>query len=108
MSHPLVKEVEKFSKSKPVVIYMKGTPDFPMCGFSAKAVAVLREAGVEDMASFNLLEDDEMWTALEEYTQWPTSPAIFINGKFVGGCDIITDLYERGELTTMLEGYIPN
>lgn len=103
MSHPLVTEVEKFSKSNDVVIYMKGSPEFPMCGFSAKAVAVLKEAGVKTVKGFDVLSDDAMWTALEEYTQWPTVPQIFIKGQFVGGCDIVTEMYERGELQELLK-----
>lgn len=103
MSHPLVSEVENFSKSKPVVIYMKGNKEFPMCGFSARAVQVLKAAGASDMDSFDVLSDDDMWTALEEYTQWPTVPQIFIHGKFIGGCDIVTEMYERGELQEILK-----
>lgn len=103
MSHPLVPEVEKFSKSNGVVIYMKGSPEFPMCGFSAKACAVLKAAGVDTIKGFDVLSDDDMWTALEEYTQWPTVPQIFIKGKFIGGCDIVTEMYERGELQEMLK-----
>ena len=103
MSHPLTTEVEKLVKNNPVTIYMKGSPDFPMCGFSARAIAVLKAAGVEKPASFDVLSDDDMWTALEEYTQWPTVPQIFINGKFVGGCDILGEMYERGELQEALK-----
>ena len=98
MSHPLTSEVEKLVKNNPVTIYMKGSPDFPMCGFSARAIAVLKAAGAEKIAGFDVLSDEDMWTALEEYTQWPTVPQIFINGKFVGGCDIIGEMFERGEL----------
>lgn len=103
MAHPLVTEVEKLVTSNPVTIYMKGSPDFPMCGFSARAVAVLKAAGAEKIASFDVLSDDDMWTALEDYTQWPTVPQIFIKGKFVGGCDIIGEMFERGELQEMLK-----
>lgn len=102
MSQNLVKEVETFSKSKPVVIYMKGTKDFPQCGFSAKAVQVLKMAGADDLISFDVLSDDPMWGALEDFTKWPTVPQIFIGGEFIGGCDIITELYERGELADMI------
>ncbi len=102
MAHPLTSQVEALVKSNPVVIYMKGSPEFPMCGFSAKAVSVLKAVGVEKPASFDVLSDDDMWTALEEFTQWPTVPQIFIKGKFVGGCDIITDMYENGDLQEML------
>ncbi len=102
MAHALVPEVEKLVKSNDVVIYMKGSPEFPMCGFSARAVAVLKAAGAAKMASFDVLSDDDMWTALEEYTQWPTVPQIFIKGKFIGGCDIVAEMFERGELRDAL------
>ena len=103
MSNPLISEVEKFSKSSDVVVYMKGSAEFPMCGFSAKAVSVLKAAGATTIKSFDVLSDDDMWGALEEYTQWPTSPQVFIKGKFIGGCDIVTEMYERGELQEMLK-----
>jgi monothiol glutaredoxin len=104
MAHALTLEVEKLVKQNEVVIYMKGSPEFPMCGFSARAVAVLKAAGVGKIASFDVLSDDDMWTALEEFTQWPTVPQIFIKGKFVGGCDIVTEMFERGELQEALKG----
>ena len=100
----LVKKVEDMSKSKKVFIFMKGTPQFPQCGFSNKAVQVLRAAGVgaSEMGAFDVLSDDPLWDALEAYTQWPTVPQIFINGEFVGGCDIVTEMYERGDLQQSL------
>lgn len=104
MSDALITEVEKIAKSKPVVIFMKGTADFPQCGFSAKAVSVLKMAGANDLESFDVLSNDPMWDALEALTKWPTVPQIFINGQFVGGCDIVTELYERGELADMIQG----
>lgn len=103
MSHPLVTEVEKFVKENPVSIYMKGSTEFPMCGFSARAIAVLKAAGAEKIQSFDVLSDDDMWTALEDYTQWPTVPQIFIKGKFIGGCDIVSEMFERGELQDMIK-----
>lgn len=103
MSNPLTTEVEKLVKANEVVIYMKGSPEFPMCGFSARACAVLKAAGVEKPASFDVLSDDDMWGALEEFTQWPTVPQIFVKGKFIGGCDILGEMFERGELQDMLK-----
>jgi monothiol glutaredoxin len=93
----LKNKIAEQTKSNKVVIYMKGTADFPMCGFSAQAVSVLKTLN-EPIFSVDVLSDDPLWTALEEYTQWPTVPQIFINGEFVGGCDIITEIHERGEL----------
>jgi monothiol glutaredoxin len=102
MAHPRISEVENFVKNNKVAVFMKGTADFPMCGFSARAVAVLKHAGVEKPASFDVLSDHELWGALEEFTQWPTVPQVFINGKFIGGSDIVTEMHERGELTALL------
>ena len=103
MSNPLIPEIEKLAKSGDAFIFMKGSTEFPMCGFSARAVAVLKAAGIEKLPSFDVLSDDDMWGALEEYTQWPTVPQIFIKGKFIGGCDIVGEMYERGELQEMLK-----
>jgi monothiol glutaredoxin len=99
----LLKKVEEQVKSNPVIIYMKGTAQFPQCGFSARACQVLRAAGAAKFESVDVLSDDPLWEALEEYTQWPTVPQIFINGKFIGGCDIVTEMYERGELQELLK-----
>lgn len=93
----LKKKVEEQVKGNKVVIYMKGTKDFPMCGFSAKAVSVLKTLNMP-IFDVDVLSDDPLWGALEEYTQWPTVPQIFINGEFIGGCDIISEIHERGEL----------
>lgn len=103
MAHPRISEVEKIVNSKPVAIFMKGTPESPMCGFSARACQVLKAAGASDLASVNVLEDDTLWDALEEYTKWPTVPQIFVNGQFIGGCDIVSEMYERGELQSLLK-----
>lgn len=81
----------------PIVIYMKGTQDFPMCGFSAQAVNVLRTLN-KPILSVNVLDDDKLWDALEAYSKWLTVPQVFIKGEFVGGCDIVTEMYENGEL----------
>jgi monothiol glutaredoxin len=103
MSHPLASKVEKIVQGNPVVIFMKGTPDFPQCGFSNRAVQVLKAAGVENVYGVDVLSDDPLWEALEAVTQWPTVPQIFIKGKFVGGSDIIMEMYERGELQELLK-----
>jgi monothiol glutaredoxin len=81
---------------------MKGTPDFPQCGFSNRAVQVLKAAGVENVKGVDVLSDEPLWEALEEFTQWPTVPQIFIKGKFIGGSDIVMEMYERGELQELL------
>lgn len=102
MNDQLKAKIEGQVKDNKIVIYMKGTADFPMCGFSAQAVQVLKTTNTPFL-SIDVLSDDPLWTALEEFTQWPTVPQIFINGEFIGGCDIVTELYERGELQKIVE-----
>jgi monothiol glutaredoxin len=102
MAHPMISQVEELTKNNSVIIFMKGTPDFPQCGFSNRAVQVLKAAGVENVKGVDVLSDEPLWEALEEFTQWPTVPQIFIKGKFIGGSDIVMEMYERGELQELL------
>lgn len=88
--------------SKPVFIYMKGSPMMPMCGFSARSVEVLKATGAE-FGSFNILDDMNLFEELKKRNQWPTSPQIYVKGEFVGGCDIICEMFESGELQGMLK-----
>lgn len=104
MTHPLASTIDEKVKSNPVVIFMKGTPEEPQCGFSARACEVLKAAGAKALSAVNVLENDELWDALEDYTKWPTVPQIFIKGKFIGGCDIVSEMYERGELQGLVKG----
>jgi monothiol glutaredoxin len=97
----VIARIEQQLKTNPVILYMKGTPDFPQCGFSAQTVQVL-EACNAKYASVNIFEDPEVREALKEYSHWPTYPQLYINGELIGGCDIVTDLYQKGELATML------
>jgi monothiol glutaredoxin len=85
-----------------VVLFMKGTKNFPQCGFSARAVEVLKRCGAE-FKDVNILADAELRQALKEYSSWPTFPQVYIDGKLVGGSDILLELYEAGELQKMLE-----
>jgi monothiol glutaredoxin len=87
-----------------VVLFMKGTPQFPQCGFSALAVQVLNACGVKEFASVNVLADAEIRQGIKEYANWPTIPQLYVNGEFVGGSDIVKEMYESGELQKMLEG----
>src|SRR5690554_6215834 len=91
-------EVEKH----PVVLFMKGTPRFPMCGFSSRAVQALTEAGVDNLHSVNVLEDPEIRANLPRYSNWPTFPQLFIHGELIGGCEITLELHESGELARMI------
>ncbi|MNC86025.1 Glutaredoxin-4 [compost metagenome] len=86
-----------------VVLYMKGTPDFPQCGFSANAVGILRACGVDEFASVNVLESPEVRQGIKEYANWPTIPQLYVGGEFVGGSDIMTEMYKSGELKKLLE-----
>ncbi len=103
MAHPLISKVEEKVKSNKVVIFMKGTPQFPQCGFSSRAIQTLKAAGATDIVGVDVLADDPLWEALEDFTKWPTVPQVFINGQFVGGCDIVTEMHERGELQDALK-----
>lgn len=85
-----------------VVLYMKGTADFPQCGFSAMVVSILRTLGLR-FKDINILEDDGMRQAIKDFSDWPTIPQLYILGKFVGGCDIVREMYESGELATLIE-----
>jgi len=88
----------------PVVLYMKGTPQAPQCGFSALTVQVLNACGVRDFATVNVLADAEIRQGIKEYANWPTIPQLYINGEFVGGSDIMREMYQSGELQKLLEG----
>ncbi len=88
----------------PVVLYMKGTPQMPQCGFSAMAVQVLAACGVRDFFSVNVLADAAIRQGIKEYANWPTIPQLYVNGEFVGGSDIMREMYQSGELQKLLEG----
>ena len=85
----------------PVVLFMKGTPTFPMCGFSSRASEALKKAGAQ-IHAVNVLQDPEIRADLPRFSDWPTFPQLFINGEFIGGCDITVDLFESGELARMV------
>ena len=89
-------------KNNNVVLYMKGTKDFPMCGFSARAAQVLKAAKV-DFADFNILDDNDLRLGLKEFSEWPTFPQCYIKGEFIGGSDILLEMYESGELQEMVK-----
>ena len=95
-------EIEKEVKDNPVVVYMKGTPRFPMCGFSAATVEVLDEIGVPYKA-VDILAEGAKRDGVKAYTKWPTIPQVFVGGKFVGGCDIVRELHAKGELASLVK-----
>lgn len=86
-----------------VVLYMKGTPQFPQCGFSSLAVQVLNACGVNDFFSVNVLADNEIRQGIKDFANWPTIPQLYVNGEFVGGSDIMKEMYQSGELQTLLQ-----
>ena len=86
----------------PIVLFMKGTPQFPMCGFSSRSVQALRAAGAAQVHTVNVLEQPEIRASLPRYSDWPTFPQLFINGELIGGCDITVELLDSGELARMV------
>ncbi len=97
----IIEKIQNQLSENRVLLYMKGTPEFPQCGFSSRVVQILDACNAE-YNHFNIFEDQELREALKEYSNWPTYPQLYIDGQLVGGCDIVTDLYNKGELATML------
>src|SRR5450755_257027 len=97
----VVQKIKLELDSAPVVLFMKGTPDFPQCGFSAQTVAALRAVGA-DFKHINIFEEPEMREALKRYSNWPTYPQLYVNGELLGGCDIALEMYRNGELKKLL------
>jgi monothiol glutaredoxin len=89
--------------ANPVVLYMKGSPKFPQCGFSGMAVQILQACGVKDLVAIDVLADPAIRDGIKQYANWPTIPQLYIKGEFVGGADIMRSLYEQGELQKMLQ-----
>jgi monothiol glutaredoxin len=94
--------IRKQVTDNPVVLYMKGTPDAPMCGFSAAAVQILEACGAESVATVNVLENDEIRQGIKAFSSWPTIPQLYVNGEFVGGADIMREMFQSGELKKLL------
>jgi monothiol glutaredoxin len=91
-------------ESNPVLLYMKGTPQMPQCGFSAMTVQVLQACGITSFASVNVLADPEIRQGIKEFANWPTIPQLYVQGEFIGGADIVREMYQSGELQKLLEG----
>jgi monothiol glutaredoxin len=94
--------IDALVKGHKVVLFMKGTAQFPQCGFSGRAIQVLKAAGVTDLTTFNVLEDEGVRQGIKDYAQWPTIPQLYVNGEFVGGSDIMMEMYQSGELQQVL------
>ncbi len=93
--------IENEVKSNPVVLFMKGTPDFPQCGFSGQVVQILDHLGV-DYKGINVLADADIRQGIKDYSNWPTIPQLYVKGEFVGGCDIVREMFQAGELQQMM------
>ena len=87
--------------NNPVVLFMKGTAQFPQCGFSGKAVQLLKASGANNVVTVNVLENQDIRQGIKEYSNWPTIPQLYVNGEFIGGSDIMIEMYEAGELQTL-------
>jgi monothiol glutaredoxin len=87
----------------PVVLFMKGTAQFPQCGFSGRAIQILKACGVENIVTVNVLEDADVRQGIKEFSNWPTIPQLYVKGEFIGGSDIVAEMYESGELQSLLK-----
>ena len=96
------KRIDDLVKGNRVVLFMKGTAQFPMCGFSGRAMQVLNACGVNQLTTVNVLEDEEVRQGIKQYANWPTIPQLYVNGEFVGGSDVLMEMYESGELQQLL------
>jgi monothiol glutaredoxin len=96
------KRIDDLVKGSPVVLFMKGNPTFPQCGFSGRAIEILKACGVTGLKTVNVLEDDEIRQGIKDYANWPTIPQLYVNGEFLGGSDIMMEMYQAGELQKTL------
>ena len=101
MAETVFDRIKTETAENPVFLYMKGTPMFPQCGFSARVVQILTHMGVPFQAA-NVLEDGELREGIKAFSQWPTIPQLYVKGEFVGGCDIVTEMFQSGELESLL------
>ena len=102
MTNPVFERIEKDIKENDIVLYMKGTKQIPQCGFSATVVQVLERLGVQQFKDVNVLADPEIREGIKQFTNWPTIPQLYVKGEFIGGCDIVREMYETGELKDLL------
>jgi monothiol glutaredoxin len=95
--------IRKTVAEHPVVLFMKGTAQFPQCGFSGRAIQILKQCGVKNLVTVNVLEDEEVRQGVKDFANWPTIPQLYVNGEFVGGSDIMMEMFESGELKQVLD-----
>ena len=103
MTNPVFEKISKDIGENDVVLYMKGTKTMPQCGFSATVVEVLKRCGIENFKDVNVLVDPEIREGIKQFTNWPTIPQLYVKGEFIGGCDIVREMYQSGELATLLK-----
>jgi len=94
--------IDEIVKNHRIVLFMKGSAQFPMCGFSGRAIQILKACGVGDITTVNVLDDEDIRQGIKDYANWPTIPQLYVNGEFVGGSDIMMEMYEAGELQPLL------
>ena len=99
----LKEKIKDTVEKNKVALFMKGTPDMPQCGFSANAVNILKACGVDNIFSVDVLSDPEIRQGIKDYSNWPTIPQLYVNGEFIGGSDIVTEMYQSGELQKLFE-----
>ena len=104
MADEVLTQIDEKVKNNKVMLYMKGTPQFPQCGFSALALQVLQASGVRDFFTVNVLENPDVREGIKTFANWPTIPQLYVNGEFVGGSDIMKEMYQSGEIQKLLEG----
>ena len=103
MTNPIFDQINSDISANDVVLYMKGTKQMPQCGFSATVVEVLKRCGVENYKDVNVLADAEIREGIKQFTNWPTIPQLYVKGEFIGGCDIVREMYQSGELEALLK-----
>ncbi len=99
-------KIKQQVETNDIVLYMKGTPDFPQCGFSSRAVSLLKACGATKIVAVNVLEDPEIRQGIKDFSNWPTIPQLYVKGEFIGGSDIMGEMYESGELKDLIESVI--
>lgn len=103
MTNPAFERIEADIKNHDIVLYMKGNKKLPQCGFSATVAAVLERLGISDYKDVNVLADQEIREGIKQFANWPTIPQLYVKGEFIGGCDIVRDMYQSGELQALLK-----
>ena len=103
ISTDVQQRIDQLVKSHRVVLFMKGTAQFPMCGFSGRAIQILKANGVTDLTTVNVLEDESIRQGIKDYANWPTIPQLYVNGEFVGGSDIMMEMHQAGELQSLFK-----